>query len=93
LEAAQAEQSTLTLDQAVAREDLPFEFMMNALRLTGGFQLAEFNERTGMPITAIRATLDAAEAKGLIQQSLHHVQPTTRGLDFLSDLQAMFLPN
>jgi putative oxygen-independent coproporphyrinogen III oxidase len=75
----------------VPRSDLPFEFMLNALRLTGGFALADFSERTGLPITSIQKQLEEAEAKGLIERDFTHVRPTTRGLDFLSDLQALFL--
>jgi putative oxygen-independent coproporphyrinogen III oxidase len=93
LAAAQQGQTVVSQDQAVARADLPFEYMVNALRLTDGFALADYCERTGLPITTIRRTLDAAEAKGLITQTLHQVQPTQRGMDFLSDLQAMFLDN
>ncbi|MFM7331382.1 MAG: radical SAM family heme chaperone HemW [Brachymonas sp.] len=75
----------------VARADLPFEFMLNALRLTGGFALTDFSERTGLAFTAIQKPLEEAEAKGLITRDLRTVRPTARGLDFLSDLQALFL--
>jgi oxygen-independent coproporphyrinogen-3 oxidase len=75
----------------VSRTDLPFEFMLNALRLTGGFALADFSDRTGLAVTAIQKPLDEAEKKGLISRDFTHVRPTTRGLDFLSDLQALFL--
>jgi oxygen-independent coproporphyrinogen-3 oxidase len=75
----------------VPRTDLPFEFMLNALRLTGGFSLADFSERTGLALTAIQKPLDEAEKKGLIERDFTHVRPTARGLDFLSDLQALFL--
>jgi putative oxygen-independent coproporphyrinogen III oxidase len=75
----------------VSRADLPFEFMLNALRLTGGFALADFSERTGLSITSIQKPLEEAEAKGLITRDFTHVRPTARGLDFLSDLQALFL--
>jgi len=72
---------------------LPFEFMLNALRLKEGFTLAQFGERTGMAITAIQRGLEEAERKGLIERDLARVWPTTRGFDFLSDLQAIFLPD
>ena len=77
----------------VARADLPFEFMLNALRLVEGFTLAQFGERTGLAVTAIQRGLDAAEQKGLVARDLHRVWPTARGLDFLSDLQTLFLPD
>ncbi|WP_408594324.1 radical SAM family heme chaperone HemW [Limnohabitans sp.] len=76
----------------VARSELPFEFMLNALRLRHGFSLADFTERTGLPVTAIQAALAEAEAKGLVTRDFQRVVPTERGFDFLSDLQALFLP-
>jgi putative oxygen-independent coproporphyrinogen III oxidase len=75
----------------VPREQLAFEFMLNALRLRDGFALARFTERTGLPLTAIEQPLREAEAKGLIERDLAHVKPTQRGFDFLSDLQQLFL--
>jgi len=78
--------------EEVARADLPFEFMLNALRLPDGFLLADFSERTGLPVTVLQSALARAEDKGLITRDLQRVVPTTRGFDFLSDLQALFLP-
>lgn len=78
-------------DDDVRRADLPFEYMLNALRLRGGFALQDFTARTGLPITAIAKGLDAAERKGLVVRDAARVQPTERGFDFLSDLQALFL--
>ena len=81
----------LAQDDEVKRADLPFEYMLNALRLKEGFSLMEFTERTGLPITAIQKGLDEAQAKGLIERDVMRVKPTTRGFDFLSDLQSLFL--
>jgi putative oxygen-independent coproporphyrinogen III oxidase len=78
-------------DTEVPRADLPFEYMLNALRLTGGFKLQDFSERTGLPITAIQKGLAQAESQGLIERDFVSVKPTTRGMDFLSDLQSLFL--
>ena len=75
----------------VTRADLPFEFMLNALRLKEGFALSHYSERTGLSMTAIEPGLIEAERKGLIERDLSRVRPTTRGFDFLNDLQAMFL--
>ncbi len=75
----------------VRRADLPFEFMLNALRLQEGFALQDFTARTGLAITAIAAGLQQAEAQGLITRDMERVRPTQRGFDFLSDLQALFL--
>ena len=77
----------------VARADLAFEYMLNALRLRNGFGLREFTERTGLGISAIEAALTQAEKKGLIERDFARVRPTVRGFDFLSDLQALFLSN
>ena len=79
-------------DEEVGRAELPFEFMLNALRLKDGFELSRFFERTGLTQSAIRPGLDEAEQKGLIARDHVSVKPTARGFDFLSDLQAIFLP-
>jgi len=83
----------LAQEDEVARADLPFEFMLNALRLRMGFGLRDFTERTGLPLTAIEAALQEAERKGLLERDFARVRPTQRGFDFLSDLQALFLSN
>ncbi len=82
----------LAQDAEVRRADLPFEFMLNALRLRGGFALQDFVERTGQSLASIAPALEEAEAKGLIARDMVHVRPTERGFDFLSDLQELFLP-
>ncbi len=78
-------------DDEVKRTELPFEFMLNALRLKDGFALADFTDRTGLALTAIQGALDEAERKGLIARDLVRVVPTEKGFDFLSDLQSLFL--
>ena len=78
-------------EEEPTREALGFEFMLNALRLAEGFELARFRERTGLPLSAIEQGLDAAERRGLIERNLVHVRATPRGYDLLSDLQALFL--
>ena len=79
-------------DDEVPRADLPFEFMLNALRLREGFALADFTQRTGLAVTAIAAALEKGEAMGLLERDFNRVWPSARGFDFLSDLQALFLP-
>ena len=83
--------AAISQDEEVARKELPFEVMLNALRLVDGFELVRFTERTGMPLSAIRAPLDKALAQGLVEQDGGWVRPTGRGMDFLSDLQSLFL--
>ena len=76
----------------VARGELAFEFMLNALRLKDGFPLARFSERTGLPLSTIERPLAEAERRGLVERDLQSVRPTPLGFDFLSDLQQLFLP-
>ena len=83
----------LASDEDVRRAELPFEFMLNALRLRGGFALQDFTERTGLPLSSIASALQQAQQQGLLtRDAAGWVQPTERGFDFLSDLQALFLP-
>ncbi len=77
----------------VAREELGFEFMLNALRLTGGFDSRLFSERTGLPMQSIDIGLNRAEAKGLLQADHQRIWPTELGQRFLNDLQQIFLPD
>ena len=81
----------VTQSTEVSRQDLPFEFMLNALRLRGGFDLADYVDRTGLAMTSVQKALQEAEKMGLIGRDLHRVWPTEKGFDFLSDLQALFL--
>ena len=76
----------------LSREDAVFEFMMNGLRLSEGFAVALFAERTGLPITAAKKPLAEAEARGLILRDHEQVRPTPLGRRFLNDLLQLFLP-
>lgn len=82
----------IAVDEDVKRKDLPFEFMLNTLRLADGFDLSLFAERTGLPLTALSARLEIAESRGLLVREGTHIRPSSRGFDFLNDLQAIFLP-
>jgi oxygen-independent coproporphyrinogen-3 oxidase len=82
----------LSQDEEVARAELPFEFMLNALRLREGVPRTLFTERTGLPASAIDAAVLKAQQRGLLLADLQRLRPSERGFDFLSDLQAMFLP-
>jgi oxygen-independent coproporphyrinogen-3 oxidase len=75
----------------IARGELGFEFMLNALRLTDGFEVNLFAERTGLALNMIDKTLNAAEAKGLLYRDHKIIRPTELGQRFLNDLQQMFL--
>ncbi|MES3023300.1 MAG: radical SAM family heme chaperone HemW [Pseudomonadota bacterium] len=75
----------------IGRADMGFEFMLNTLRLTGGFDPNLFGQRTGMSINAIEKPLNEAEAKGLLYRDHKIIRPTELGMRFLNDLQQMFL--
>ena len=75
----------------VARKQLPFEFMLNALRLKDGFMLQQFTERTGLPLSSIDQAMQQAQSQGFLICEGSQVKPTARGFDFLSDLQSLFL--
>ena len=89
---ARAAEGALQETHEVPARDLPFEFMMNALRLTDGFALHLYEERTGLPLTSILSVLDAAERDGLIERDHLEARPSARGRRFLNDLLQRFLP-
>jgi oxygen-independent coproporphyrinogen-3 oxidase len=76
----------------VGADDIAFEFMMNALRLTEGFPVAMYAERTGLPLAAVEGPLSRAEAAGLLERDATRIRPTPRGRRFLNDLLGLFLP-
>ncbi len=76
----------------IAADELAFEFMMNALRLTQGFPLALFQERTGLPLAAVSTLMDEAERRGLIERDMVQMRPTELGQRFLNELLQVFLP-
>jgi len=78
-------------ENSVTTVELPFEFMMNALRLTYGFPARLFEERTGLPLLTVRPELEEAERLGLITRTHSHIAPTLRGQRFLNDLLELFL--
>ncbi len=76
----------------VADSELPFEFMLNALRLIDGFEADLFRRRTGLDLAVVEPQLAAAEASGLIERDLKWIRPTRKGQRFLNDLLESFLP-
>lgn len=88
---AQAGLAGSAAQTAVAVADLPGEFMMNALRLNQGFELALYTARTGLPLTTVLESLDRAEARGLIVRDHRYVTPTQQGRRFLNDLLQLFM--
>jgi putative oxygen-independent coproporphyrinogen III oxidase len=88
---AVAEGREIQESKEVTRDDLPFEFMLNALRLTDGFPVHLFAERTGLSLTTIETSLQSAEKKGLLYRDHRHIRATELGMRFLNDLQQGFL--
>lgn len=78
-------------EEIVPAEALPFEFMLNVLRLTEGVQASLFEARTGLPLSMIAPTLEALRREGLLVNDPGRIGATPRGLAFLSDVQERFL--
>jgi putative oxygen-independent coproporphyrinogen III oxidase len=79
-------------EKTIATSELPFEFMLNALRLVDGFEVKLFGERTGLLLTSIEPQLQEAEKQGLIERDWKRIRPTARGQRFLNTLFELFLP-
>jgi putative oxygen-independent coproporphyrinogen III oxidase len=79
-------------NRIIAAAELPFEFMLNALRLVEGFAVELFSERTGLSFAVLAAKLQQAEEQGLLQRDLKRIRPTERGQRFLNELLTLFLP-
>ena len=80
-------------ERQIDGHELPFEFMLNALRLIEGVPSADFIDLTGIDLSAIQKDLQVAVQKGLLTDSLTQIQATPLGLQFLNDLQEIFLPD
>ena len=83
--------NTLAGEKLIEERELPFEFMLNALRLVEGFPVTLFEERTGLPVTSIQSELDKAEQAGLLERDWKRIRPSVRGQRFLNELLALFL--
>ena len=75
----------------VGTEQLPVEFMMNALRLTRGFPSRQFQERTGLPLAVISEVLQTAQRQGFLTFDADRIAPSLQGRRFLNDLLQLFL--
>ena len=85
------EDSAVVEKRTVQADELPFEFMLNALRLTDGVPLKTFEERTGLSLETIQPTIEKAQKQGLMPTPLTAIVATEMGQNFLSDLQEYFL--
>ena len=79
--------------RTLTRDDLPFEFMMNALRLNEGVPTALFEARTGLPLMVCADALERARIQGLLERDPTRLKPTPRGQHYLNDLLELFLPD
>jgi oxygen-independent coproporphyrinogen-3 oxidase len=91
MQSMESKGNALVESKDVPVADLPFEFMLNALRLTDGVATHTFAERTGLPLSAISKSLDEATKKGLLDSNPTLLKGTTQGLRYLNNLQEIFL--
>ena len=78
-------------NRVIPVSELPFEFMLNALRLVEGFPAALFEERTGVPLISVQRQLEKAEKRGLLERDWKRIRPSARGGRFLNELLELFL--
>jgi oxygen-independent coproporphyrinogen-3 oxidase len=90
---AVAQGTHIQSEHELTRDDLAFEFMMNALRLNEGFDETLFSERTSLPLLTLRRELEEAERRGLVARDARTIAPTDLGRRFLNDLLEIFLRN
>ncbi len=88
-----AADAPLQSEISVSPDDLPFEFMLNALRLNEGFDSTLFSERTSLSLLSIQRELNQAEQRGLLFRDHQRIAPTPLGQRFLNDLLEIFLPH
>lgn len=75
------------------RNDVGFEFMMNALRLNQGFETALFQKHTGLPVSIVEVALKKAEERNWIEWDIKNIRPTKKGMQFLNNLLELFVPD
>lgn len=78
-------------DEDLSPGRLPFDYMLNALRLVDGFALSDFEARTGLPQAAIAPQLAEAARNGWLEKIGDRVRPTETGRRFTNDVVALFL--
>jgi coproporphyrinogen III oxidase-like Fe-S oxidoreductase len=77
----------------VSAAELPFEYLLNALRLNDGFEQRAFEAATGLAFAVVSAALARAQQRGLMERSGTRWRASARGFNFLNDLLADFLPS
>jgi oxygen-independent coproporphyrinogen-3 oxidase len=91
MQAIEQKGNALIESKEISAADLPFEFMLNTLRLTDGVATNTFSERTGLPLSSISKGLDQASKKGLLDPDPTVLKGTPQGLRYLNNLQELFL--
>jgi len=91
MQAIETKGNALMESREITAKDLPFEFMLNVLRLSGGVDTNTFSERTGLPLSVISKSLDQATKKGLLDENPSKLKATDQGLRYLNNLQELFL--
>ena len=91
MQAMESKGNALIESRDVSAKDLPFEFMLNTLRLTDGVETKTFSERTGLPLHVISKGLEEASKKGLLDENPVVLKATDLGLRYLNNLQEIFL--
>jgi oxygen-independent coproporphyrinogen-3 oxidase len=91
MQAMESKGNALIEAREIPAKDLPFEFMLNTLRLIDGVDTITFSERTGLPLNVVSKGLDEASKKGLLDSNPNKLKATEQGLRYLNNLQEMFL--
>jgi len=91
MSAMEGKGNALIESKEIEAKDLPFEFMLNTLRLTDGVDTNTFSERTGLPLSVISKGLAEASKKGLLDENPSKLKATALGLRYLNNLQEVFL--
>jgi len=91
MQAIKTKGNALIESRDIPAKDLPFEFMLNTLRLTDGVDTSTFSERTGLALHTISKALDSASKKGLLDSNPSKLRATQQGLRYLNNLQEIFL--
>jgi oxygen-independent coproporphyrinogen-3 oxidase len=91
MQAMETQGNALIEAKEISAQDLPFEFMLNTLRLTDGVDTITFSERTGLPLSTVSKGLDEASKKGLLDSNPNKLKATEQGLRYLNNLQEIFL--
>ena len=91
MQAMETKGNALIEDREIPAKDLPFEFMLNTLRLTDGVDTVTFSERTGLPLNVVSKGLGEASKRGLLDLNPSKLKATEQGLRYLNNLQELFL--